>query len=118
MSLEGKRILLIEDEPLLLMTVQDMMSDFGCQLAGSAMALSSGLQMARDLSLDLAILDVNLNGELITPAAEVLAQRGVPFLFATGYDAHIVPSLANRPRLLKPFTQKQLKDAMLRALAT
>ena len=117
MSLQGKRVLVIEDEALLLMTVQDMLADFGCQVVGSATALSPAVQMARDLSLDLAVLDVNLNGELVTPAAEILAERRVPFVFATGYDSHVVNGFAGRPRVLKPFTQEQLKDAMLRALA-
>jgi DNA-binding response OmpR family regulator len=118
MSLEGKRVLIVEDDALLLMSLQDMMSDFGCAVAGCAMALDPALQMARDLPIDIAVLDVNLAGELVTPVAELLAAKGVPFVFATGYDSHIVPSLADRPRVAKPYTGKQLEAALRRALAT
>jgi DNA-binding response OmpR family regulator len=118
MSLQGKRVLVVEDDALLLMSLQDMLADFGCAVAGCAMALEPALQMARDLAIDIAVLDVNLGGELVTPVAELLAARGVPFVFATGYDSHIVPSLADRPRVAKPYTGKQLEAALRRALAT
>ena len=117
MSLQGKRVLVVEDDALLLMALQDMLSDLGCSVAGCAMALDPALQMARDLPVDVALLDVNLGGELVTPVAELLAGKGVPFVFATGYDSHIVPSLADRPRVAKPYTGKQLEAALRRALA-
>jgi len=117
MTLEGKRVFVVEDDVLLQMTLQDMLSDFGCTVSGCAMSLDQALQMARDISVDLAILDVNLNGKLVTPAAELLAQRGIPFLLASGYAADSVPSLAGRLWLSKPYTPMQLKEAMLRALA-
>jgi len=117
MTLEGKRVFVVEDDVLLQMTLQDMLSDFGCTVSGFAMSLDQALQIARDISVDLAILDVNLNGKLVTPAAELLAQRGVPILFSTGYRSDIVPSLVGRPLLSKPYTEQQLKAAMLRALA-
>jgi DNA-binding response OmpR family regulator len=117
MSLQGKRVLIIEDDALLLMSIQDMVSDFGCTVAGCAMALEPALQMARDLAVDIAVLDVNLGGRLVTPVAELLAAKGVPFVFATGYDKHIVPSLADRPRVTKPYTGQQLEAALRRALA-
>ena len=117
MSLEGKRVLLVEDDALLLMSLEDMMSEFGCAIVGIAMALDAAVQLARDADIDLGVLDVNLAGELVTPAAQLLVQRGVPLVFATGYDAHIVPTLADRPRVSKPYTRQQLKDAMLKALS-
>ena len=117
MSLQGKRVLVVEDDALLLMSLQDMLADFGCAVAGCAMALEPALQMARDLPVDLAVLDVNLGGEMVTPVAEFLAGKGVPFVFATGYDSHIVPSLIDRPRVAKPYTGKQLEAALRKALA-
>jgi CheY-like chemotaxis protein len=116
MPLEGKRILLVEDDGLLLMSLQDMMQQFGCVIAGSAMELPAALDLAKSSAIDLAVLDVNLAGQLVTPAAEVLAERGVPLVFATGYDAQIVPALAARPRVRKPYTADQLRQAMLHAL--
>lgn len=117
MSLHGKRVLLVEDDVLLLMSLQDMIAEFGCMAAGSAMAVGAALDLARDAAIDIAVLDVNLQGELVTPVAELLAARGVPFIFATGYDAGIVPSFAARPRVAKPYRAEQIRDAMLRALS-
>ncbi len=116
MSLRGKRVLVIEDDAILLMSLEDSLAEFGCLVEAVAMSLTAALELARDISVDVAILDVNLNGELVTPVAETLAQRGVPFVFATGYNSHIVPSFANRPRLTKPYSQQQLREAMLCAL--
>src|SRR5689334_12522959 len=110
MVLQGKRVLIIEDDPLLLMSLEDMLAELGCTVAGSAMALTPALALARELSIDLAVLDVNLAGELVTPAAEVLASRGIPFVFATGYDLGIVPALQDRPLLRKPYTRNQLAE--------
>lgn len=118
MSLQGKRVLLVEDDVLLLMSLQDMVAGFGCSVADSAMAVAPALSLARDASIDVAVLDVNLNGELVTPVAELLVARGVPFIFATGYDARILPSLADRPRVAKPYSAEQIRDALLQALAT
>jgi CheY-like chemotaxis protein len=118
MSLQGKRVLLVEDDVLLLMSLQDMVEGFGCSVADSAMAVAPALSLARDASIDVAVLDVNLNGELVTPVAELLVARGVPFIFATGYDARILPSLADRPRVAKPYSAEQIRDALLQALAT
>jgi CheY-like chemotaxis protein len=118
MSLQGKRVLLVEDDVLLLMSLQDMVAGFGCSVADSAMAVAPALSLARDAPIDVAVLDVNLNGELVTPVAELLVARGVPFIFATGYDARILPSLADRPRVAKPYSAEQIRDALLQALAT
>jgi CheY-like chemotaxis protein len=116
-NLQGKRVLIVEDDVLLLMSLQDMVTTFGCTIANSAMAVGPALQMARDPALDLAILDINLCGKLVTPVAEMLASRGVPFIFASGYDAQMVPSVGERPRVSKPYTSNQIRTALLAALA-
>ena len=117
MSLQGKRVMVVEDDALLLISLQHMLADLGCAVAGTAMALGPALEMARDLAVDLAVLDVNLNGELVIPVAETLAARGVPFVFATGYGADILSAFAGRPLVAKPYTRQQLEDGMMRALS-
>jgi DNA-binding NarL/FixJ family response regulator len=112
--LKGRRVLLVEDEALVLMCLQDMVAELGCEIAGSATALQPAIHLARDLQLDVAVIDVNLNGVLVTPVAETLAARSVPFIFTTGYDAHINSSLADRPRLIKPYMFHDLRAALLR----
>jgi CheY-like chemotaxis protein len=116
-SLRDKRVLVVEDDLLLMMNLQDMLADFGCRVVGSAMVVDNALALARDLPIDLAVLDVNLRGELVTPVAEALVARGVPFLFATGYDSQILASLADRPRLAKPYSADQLLGALLKIVA-
>jgi DNA-binding response OmpR family regulator len=112
MSLQGKRVLLVEDDALLMMSLMDTMEEFGCEVVGSATAVHQAFEMARDLPIDFAVLDVNLGGKLVTPVAEVLAARGIPFIFATGYDASIVLSLADRPRVPKPYGATELRTAL------
>ncbi len=105
--LNGKRVLLVEDEALVAMLVEDMLADEGCEVAATASRLGEALDLASDpgLEIDMAILDVNLAGEPVFAVAEVLARRGVPFAFATGYGAGGLPEgWRGRPTLQKPFT--------------
>jgi len=110
--LEGKRVLLIEDEALVAMLVEDMLADEGCVVAASATRLPEAVLAANDTSIeiDLAILDVNLAGEPVFAVAEALAARGVPFAFATGYGAGGLPDVwKSRPTLQKPFTASDVR---------
>ncbi len=111
-------MLIVEDDALVLMTLQDMLADLGCTVVGVAMALAPALQLARSLAMDIAILDVNLNDESVVPAAQVLAERRIPFAFASGYGAGFeeFDAFADRPRITKPYSQQQLMVAMLQAL--
>ena len=118
MALAGKRVLVVEDEGLVSMMIEEYLDGLGCEVAGAAARLKEALAMARTLDFDLAVLDVNLGGELSYPAAEALRERGVPFLFATGYGVAGLPdALRGAPVLPKPFRQAQLAEAMHRAAA-
>jgi CheY-like chemotaxis protein len=115
MQLAGKRVLLVEDEPLLLLDLQDMVVRMGCQVVASRGDLSAALNQARDAEVDLAVLDVNLGGERIDPVADVLAERGIPFVFASGYaDAGIPGQHAHRPLVQKPYQGEKLHAALMR----
>jgi len=119
-ALSGKRALLIEDEMLVAMLIEDMLTDAGCVLAGSASRLSDALVMAGDdaLEADFAILDVNLAGEASFAVAEVLARRGLPFAFSTGYGAHGLPEVwRGRPVLQKPFTAAEVQTILERIVS-
>ena len=117
MRLNGKRVFLVEDDVLLLMSLQDMVCGFGCVIADHAMAVEPALEIAREVLIDLAVLDVNLKGQLVTPVADLLARRAIPFVFATGYDSEILPAMSDRPRVRKPYTADQIRTAMVAALA-
>ncbi len=117
-NLAGRRVLVIEDESMVMMLLQDMVVDIGCVVAGAASRIADATEKARSLAFDIAILDVNLNGERTFPVAEVLAERGVGFVFATGYGTASLPApFAGRPVLQKPFQQQDLERALRAALA-
>ncbi|MGZ3275847.1 MAG: response regulator [Caulobacteraceae bacterium] len=112
------RILIVEDEMTIALLLEDMVSDLGHQAAGLAMRLPQAMEMAEHEELDLAILDVNLDGRMSFPVAEVLQRRGVPFLFATGYGSGgIEPPYRDRPVIRKPFSIEDLGKAIDRVAA-
>lgn len=104
-----RRILLVEDEMLVAMLLEDMLSEAGHTIVGPLARIDQALQAARNEPIDLAILDVNVGGEEVYPVAEALAAREIPFAFATGYGAHgLREPWQERPTLQKPFHRDDL----------
>jgi CheY-like chemotaxis protein len=117
-SAAGKRVLVVEDELMIRMLLQDMLADLGHTLAGEAGRIEDAVALARQGEFDIAILDVNLNGQPISPVVEVLLERGVPFVFATGYGQRGVPEpYRGSPTLQKPFQADALAEAINAASA-
>ena len=115
-TLQGLRVLVVEDEAAISLLLEDMLLDFGCEVIGPAARLSAALEAVQREQVDLAILDVNVAGEPIYPVAEALAQRSIPFVFSTGYgSAGIRDAFRDRPVLQKPFAQHDLKQKLLSA---
>jgi CheY-like chemotaxis protein len=107
------RVLVVEDELMIRMLLQDMLDDLGHILAGEAGGLDEALALAQQADFDIAILDVNLNGQPISPVVEVLIARGLPFVFATGYGQRGVPEPYRMiPTLQKPFQADALALAL------
>ncbi|HET9902289.1 MAG TPA: response regulator [Xanthobacteraceae bacterium] len=101
-----RRILVVEDEILISMLLEDMLTDLGYEVAGTASRVEEALALARSAQIHAAILDVNLNGQEVFPVADVLAGRSIPFVFATGYGERALPAAyQERPTLQKPFEQ-------------
>jgi CheY-like chemotaxis protein len=118
-SLTGLRLLVVEDEAMIAMMLEDMLDAFGCVVVDVAGTLAKGIDLADNeaLSLDGAILDVNLGGETVYPVAERLARRGVPFIFCTGYGlAGLAAHFAHVPTLAKPYMREELEAALKSAL--
>jgi len=108
------RVLIIEDEAMIRMLLEDMLDDLGYSVAATAAQVEDGMRLAREADFDLAILDMNLNGQPVLPVADALAARGVPFLFASGYSEPELPAPhQGRPILPKPFRQDALEQALL-----
>jgi CheY-like chemotaxis protein len=102
------KILVVEDEPLIAMALEEMLTDLGCTVVGPALSLERGMRLATDESIDGAILDVNLGGETVFPLADLLAQRDVPFVYVTGYGALLRACDNGRPVLQKPYNAPAL----------
>jgi DNA-binding response OmpR family regulator len=112
-ALQGVKILVVEDEYLVATLKEDMLESAGCVVAGPIPRLAQALDAASSEVCDVAVLDINLAGERVYPVADVLAQRGVPFVFVTGYGANTLPpEYAKRPRLCKPFRMAELLAAI------
>ncbi len=108
------RILVVEDELMIRMLLEDMLGELGHTIAVAAARIDEALEAAKTADFDLAILDVNLNGEPISPVADALVARGVPFVFATGYGEHGLPGpYRDRPTLKKPFQLEGLEQMLL-----
>ncbi len=116
-ELRGRRILVVEDEGLILLTIQDILQDLGCELAGTAMRAAAAIELIGRTAIDAALLDVNLGGgDSSYPVADALAASGIPFAFLTGYASDdMPPAYGCRPVLSKPIDERRL-EAVLRAL--
>jgi len=107
------RVLVVEDEMMVAMLVEDMLTDLGYEVVTVASRMDSAIEYAQHAEFDIAILDLNLNGEKSYPVAEALRARNVPFLFATGYgEAALAESYRDVPTLQKPFVSGQLRYAL------
>lgn len=116
-ELSGRRVLVVEDESRIAMLIRDTLEDIGCEVVGTATRFADAFEKATSLPFDVALLDVNLNGESSYPIAQALADRGRAFVFATGYGTSNVPeALHNAPVLQKPFMRRDLERALRAAL--
>jgi two-component system, response regulator PdtaR len=112
------RVLVVEDEMLVALDLEAALRGLGYEVVGPYPRLDKAVAAARGEALDGAILDVNLNGQEVFPAADELAARGIPFLLATGYAAAVIPECyRDRPRLKKPFARRQVAEAVTALLA-
>ena len=103
-GLHARRILVVEDDALIAMLIEETLIDEGCVVIGPAATLAAALALARDEEIDAAVLDVDLAGSRTDAVADLLASRGIPFLFATGYgDRAAASAHANAPVIGKPF---------------
>ena len=114
---QGCSVFLVEDEVMIRMMVADMLEELGHSIAGEAGEISQAIRLAQSTDFELAILDVNVNGHMITPVAELIEARNLPFIFATGYGVAGVPTeYRDRPTLQKPFLTEKLAEMISRTL--
>lgn len=114
---DNKSILVVEDEAMIGMMLEDFLDALGYRVHAVAVTLDEACDCARAGGFDAALLDCNLQGEKSWPVAEILAEQGVPFVFATGGTADDLPTIyADRPTLAKPFTIGAVERALARTV--
>jgi CheY-like chemotaxis protein len=115
-TLAGLCILIVEDEMLVAMVLEDMLTELGCEVVKAA-RVSKAVQLVTTAAIDGAILDVNVAGEAVDPVAHALQERGIPFIFSSGYGAGGLPAeYRDRPTLSKPFQQEELAPMLVSAI--
>jgi CheY-like chemotaxis protein len=116
----GSRVFVVEDETLVLFNLEDILDQLGCEIAGQAMRLEQAVNLAKSVGpVDVAILDVNIGGATVFPVAEILAERGIPMLFATGYGRDGLPvEWQGHAVIVKPYSQQDVERALTPLLAS
>jgi CheY-like chemotaxis protein len=109
---DARRILLVEDEPMIAFALEDLVGELGYEPVGPAFRLAEALDLAAQQQFDAAVLDVNLNGQLSFPVADLLVSRGIPFLFATGYAEGGVGWTGEAIVIAKPYGREQIARAL------
>jgi DNA-binding response OmpR family regulator len=116
-SLRGARVLIVEDAVLLALELETALSEAGAEVVGPAYELEEALALL-DRPIDAAVLDANLNGRSVSPVAEALTARKVPFVFATGYgETGGAPGGFGAPVIRKPYDVTQVASAVAELLA-
>ena len=117
-ALAGMRVLVVEDDMIVALDIKRALTDAACTVVGPVAFLEEAVRLAREEPLDAAVVDINLNGDPAYPVTEALAERGVPFVFITGYgDRDVAEGYRARPRLRKPFSPDELRQVLARCLA-
>lgn len=116
--LSGRRVLVVEDELLVLMMIEDMLADLGCESVTAAATVDKALALIDAQLFDAAMLDMNLNGNSSHSVAEALVARGVPFVYSTGnIGREMRDGGHDQPVLKKPFQYEELVEILTRLLS-
>jgi len=117
-DLSGKRILVVEDSPVVGPFTADLLGELGCEVVGPAPNMAAARECIESTEFDAALMDIHIRGERVFPLCEGLAAKGVPFVLTSGYaDWHMPDKWRDRPRLQKPYTLEQIEDALKEALS-
>ena len=120
LRIDGRSCLIVEDESLIAMLIEEAVVEMGLTVVGPASHVDRALELLdNEPNPACAVLDINLAGELVQPVARILAERGVPFIYVSGYgDSELSTGLPSAPVLEKPFLIEQLQAAIRKVLST
>jgi CheY-like chemotaxis protein len=117
--LRGLSVLVVEDNGLLCCVLEETLRDAGCEVIGPYARLPDAMQAASTVAIDIALLDINIRGQLVSPLAERLQARGVPFVLTSAYQPSDVPRLLqNAVQLRKPYTDNDLLERLASVVVT
>jgi CheY-like chemotaxis protein len=112
-ELKGRRILLIEDSPVVGPFTADLLEEIGCAVVGPAPNMAAARELVEAGEFDGALIDIHIRGERVFPLCEMLQAKGLPFVFTSGYaDWQMPEKWQDRPRLQKPYTLDQVEQAL------
>jgi len=113
----SRRILLVEDSPVVAPFTADLLQDLGCLVVGPAPNMAAARDLVETEEFDAAIMDIHIRGERVFPLCETLDSKGVPFLLTSGYaDWQMPDKWEDRPRLHKPYTIDDVERALAKLL--
>jgi CheY-like chemotaxis protein len=116
-ELAGLRALVVEDEGMVAFLIEGMLEELGCKIVVSVPSLAKAVTAATHEAIDFALLDVNLDGQLVFPVAEILRTRRVPFVFSTGYGrVGLLDDFKEYEVLNKPFAIEELRQKLYLAM--
>ena len=117
-DLKGLKVLIVEDGVFTAMALEELLAESGCHVVGPCCELDQAIAFAREAQIDVAVLDIDIEGKPAYGVADELQRRGIPFIFASGYDTSRTPErLASAIALEKPFDNKALLEALRSAIA-
>jgi CheY-like chemotaxis protein len=108
----ARRVLVVEDEPLISMLLVEMLAELGCAVVGPAFSIAEARRLAAIAKVDAALLDIKVRDEFSGEVADILADRGIPFLFVTGYGCAPDGAHSKVAVLKKPFDATGLRGAI------
>ena len=114
-SVRGRRVLVVEDEYILAEDLREELEQQGAEVMGPVASVADALELVdAEPAPEMAILDINLQGELVYPVADALRARGIPLIFTTGYDAQAIPkAYSDVPRVEKPVEVRQATSKLI-----
>src|SRR5258708_25942340 len=111
-DLTGRRIVGVEDSPVVGPFTVDLLGELGCEVVGPAPNMAAARELAEEGGYEAALMDVHIRGERVFPLCELLEEKGVPFVLTSGYaDWQMPDKWQDRPRLQKPYTIEQVRSA-------
>jgi DNA-binding LytR/AlgR family response regulator len=113
---EGKRVLIVEDESLIAMMLEEILLEIGVVIVGKAFNMENALALAETAQMDAAVLDINIRGARIDPVASTLRARSIPLVFTTGYGEWAEDVADGAPVIDKPYNKERIQGALERCL--